>query len=301
MSTAKITKVNPPAAARPKRAPAFLNKCLAILSFSLLSSCVPQPKNPVSEPQTCVPPIAPAEVKITTRIEGNKSVGEVWHIKQIHAGPEIRAYHKELEGDLTALIGKYQVKISKFLEENNVKHVFDEGRTEDLTPDNRQEDRLFMANENICRSFFPMGIDESSLRQIVLLGSWLGGLQPNGAEFYAIFHPDVTLHRTFTPENEVVYIIQKQRHGSRKELTFDWRESFAVSEIMSFLDKNPGERAALVFGAGHNKFSDHFASYPQPPVFKTIEFPRVYYDAAKRNPKVMCPFLKKLGIPVGLL
>lgn len=283
-----MIKINASSIKGPNRAkfrgtPAALGK--GLISLALLSGCVPKP--PV-----CVPPVAPAEVKITTEIKGDKNVGEVLFIKQLHSIPDTRLVRKEILENFSWLIGEYQVKIAKFLEDNKIKHVFDEGRTTDLTPDNRQESALFVSQARAARLLFPQGIKESSASQFAVFGLLI---MPTGAEFYAVFHPDVTIHRTLSPENDALYSKLVAQHGDRKEFTFDLREKFAAAEVMSFLGEHPGERVALTFGAAH-EFNNHFASYSLPPVFKTVIFPRVFYDGAKSMPERMCPVIEEAGI-----
>jgi len=253
------------------RIAAIAPKTLGFASLGLLAAC----SSKVSREVKSVRGLARHE---SLALFGDRSVGELVYIRQVH-------HALGLDADMTREIAEYQTQIFRELESGKYQHVFLESYTEDHAP--RSKFRPRPANLELIRSVFPSGFPkELNAGQRKVLFEEGGGL------VYAALHDEVSVHKTWTPEEgqenyeklfqgtgrgglapeeaikNLDWIVQLEKNIPH---VFSDREAMATREVMEFLSKHPGERAVLIFGAAH-EFEDDFGRLEHPPILRTIEW-----------------------------
>ncbi len=211
-------------------------------------------------------------------VPGSPRIGEVILLRQMHNFPG-------LEVDTYREIKSQQWQILRELERLQVKDVFVESQTQDVTPRSRFLERP--APLQLLRNVFPEGLpDQPDADQEDCL------LEYGAAEIYAALHDDVTLHKTWTPEEAEAnwyamfagtgrglweHDLKLRDFGAfvemekNRPLVFEAREALATREIWQFLRANPGKRVALIFGKAH-QFADNFQEPDFRPVVRSIEW-----------------------------
>ncbi len=209
-------------------------------------------------------------------INGNDSVGRVLYIRQLHDFPGLTSQE-------TREVVDYQLHILDELERERPNHVFLESLTEDYPPRSKFQPRP--APFQLIRNVFPAGVPrELSMSQRKLL------LEEGAGMIYAALRDEVFLHKTWTREEaeenyrrlvqgtgrealapdeavkDLGWIIQLEKNVPE---VFAARETMAVREVLNLLEKDPGAKAALIFGAAH-EFADDFKKQTKVPTLRSV-------------------------------
>lgn len=193
------------------------------------------------------------------RRTGCPDAGTIHHIKQVHT------VYRESDSELRSL-GVGQLSILGHLETLGAEDLFVEGVYRTLSSANpaAREDlgsyHYWLLPSRLRAQFTPatfadevkalFGQESISDAHLTLLGA-LGG-----PFIRACLHPEVTLHRTVrtAADSEVA----RRQNGtnadetSRRRLVFSIRERMAMNEVASWLSKNPGGNAYLIYGRAHD-------------------------------------------------
>jgi hypothetical protein len=207
---------------------------------------------------------------VTKVIDGNPKVGSIYHVKQTH-DPDImmkydrEQYRKEYLDNEEARVSTlyYQLHILMFLQRHNFREVFPESL--DRTAKSDFIDKEFgRPTPNSYSYQFALH------RHIISRG---------GAVAYGLITPGVNLHKTAPPssaeiEQKIVEAIKRDDTNSFNYYAMVVREHYAMYEVYSFLQDNPGKKVAITFGEAHD-FSDEIERFfEELPVFYTVDFPR---------------------------
>jgi len=184
--------------------------------------------------------------------KGNSEYGTIYLIKQRHkADPQTleELDVPQLTQDQRRSIALYQGRILQELFDRDLKDVFSEAITEDLSFDQ------FMGsifNESI-KSQFPDGVPNNpSDGQVDLLYGF------GGANLYSILREGITIHQT-------------EIFGGLEQRTNEDRELDTIAVLKAYFDENLGSEVPLVYGRAHDFRPYINASFN--PRIESVEFP----------------------------
>jgi hypothetical protein len=179
--------------------------------------------------------------------EGDPKAGTIYFLRQRHRSP-----YDSLEDEFVT--GNYQNRILEELYHLKVKHIFNEGTLKDFG--DFSPSYSFFHQE--FTEIFPKGAET------IPSFSQLGALYYEGAGMiYVSLNPGTTLHKVAHSAEFAKTIEEKglkiARETGNYENIFitDLREFLAKQQITNFLESNPGERVALIYGKAH-EFRDDF-------------------------------------------
>lgn len=173
-------------------------------------------------------------------LTGSSLVGEVDFIRQVHDIPG------QNESD-RLLVSYSQEFVLRHLVTIGPKFVFDEGTASGILPSSSYREEALGIKEALAA--FPGGLPEGDLTYfqrstLIKLGA---------ARLYAALHPDVSVMPTTSEESHTLQrLIQGRDPSLRAVCVITLREQEALKHIRDFLDKHPGEKVALVYGAAHH-------------------------------------------------
>lgn len=221
---------------------------------------------------------------VRIELEGDSDLGIVYFFRNFHkvyalTSQKIWVGEKNIE--VNAL---YAFTTLKILEAMKPKHIFMEGLSRDLpaSPESHQLlETRFREHSPSLVGYFQ---NENSFEEI----PWKrkAGLANFGAGYvYAYRHPDVSLHKTMTPEEgdymEELFQQRARESGEEKYqpsqdsdirwFVMDEREKWAVREMAAFLRDHPGEKITLIYGFRH-QFCDDFQMINFTPTILSVWF-----------------------------
>ena len=173
--------------------------------------------------------------------DGKAAPGPVVFIKQRHAFTG--------SAQERPLVIKWQKQVLDELFIAKPDAVFSEGVYDGYKP--RESQRAIM--QAVFKDYAPLG-KPTPEQEDALAGT-------SAARIYTRIHPDVELCATNSPAVGAAVECYVEKHHDRmvkygmnphdREVIFDRRESEAASRLLDWRQKNPGKKAALVFGRGH--------------------------------------------------
>lgn len=242
------------------------------------------------------------ELRTRPELTGDKAVGEVLFIRQIHRPPIFPFEVEQLSSyeDAASLTvatwagmvkaGIYQAGILDVLVQVQPQHLFLEGATTTFAPEASQRHMEGLRAEWEAAATHPIygpfmsRVDprnpEGQLMMLALFGA---------GSVYAATFEGVTVHQTTSRDDVVqdgeLMDFYGEKHGSAAQAMndpefiapwMDGMEDRATRSVIEFLTDNPGEKIVLVFGAAHN-FCDDFVRYNFIPKMDSIWFTDLDY------------------------
>lgn len=197
-----------------------------------------------------------------TEIIGNKRVGKITYIRQIH--------HVHGTSDrMKTLIGAYQFQMLKELKRLKPKFIFAEGLLEDYIVDAKQNAHIVdMIKNRFSKRWHKRVLPSTD--QMELLRKF------GAAIIYAHLDTSVVLKKTRSNEYS-----QQSKYYSFKKMIYE-AEKFASKMVIDFLKKHKGKSVVLIFGAGH-EFKDNFLAFN--PVLVSVHFPE-FFEKLKIHPNL---------------
>lgn len=179
--------------------------------------------------------ISPNRIETKTVLKGNPKIGQVDYIRQAHQAEGI-------EGDLKKSVSYYQLEILKYLQQRKYTTMFSE------EPKIGDADYIFKASSEIKKNF-EKGISYTNLTEMQL-----EILYEYGADLvYSTINKNVKIMNTQPIGNGLQRSIARTKNlRLRDRIILDMRERYTARRVREYLDANPGETVALVYGAFHN-------------------------------------------------
>ena len=215
-------------------------------------------------------------------IQGSASLGQIDIVKQVHT-----TYREDLDG--LQRIGAYQAFMLEHFEQQQYEILFVEGMVTSFeaghyTPEDFGRYHYWLLPSVLRNQFTEQNLvgEIQQLFQQSTAGPLsdmqlqvLGAL--GAAAVYAIMSPSVSLYRTVSPEDER-RIAQLQKRVSPQSSRYAFlrdavRERLALNEVRQFLDRSPGARVALVYGALHDFTNQSYQAFDVVPLMSTIDWP----------------------------
>ncbi len=196
-------------------------------------------------------------------MQGNPDVGTIELLKQVHNvdGLPLGSLHTT---------GEYQAELLRILLKERPVHIFSESASEDsetAEPSILHDSPVGDATQEvISNGKLPEELDDTLLRALSQRGA---------AWFYNQIEDSAVLHHVSSAREHADYKAQLARipdpldaldihdardaFDARDAIIMDHREGLAMAHVMNFLDKHPGERVYMIFGAAHQWGQEDFA------------------------------------------